>query len=123
GAAEIDADDAGVKQPGWLPYCVDGRGRKALPRLPRRTREGEAAARPPARARAAGWPHARQAEDPASAPALELEETDRRRRAGPLRLPRDLGGRGLPRVPERRGDCQQAPGPDGPQRPRGTDAS
>ena len=48
GAAEVDADDTFSVQTARLPYWLDGDGREALPRLPRRTREGQGAARPAA---------------------------------------------------------------------------
>src|SRR5439155_13951890 len=107
-AVSVDADDAGLVQAWWLPYTVDGRSRKALPRLPRRTREGQGAARAPTRT---GPParrtRARQAEDPPPAPSLELEEADPGHPPRADRPVRDLGAVGLPVVPQRRRGRQQ----------------
>src|SRR5439155_2645498 len=71
--AEVDADDAFSVQTARLPYWLDADGREALPRLQRRAREGQSAARPAADAAGARRPDAEAAPRPQAAPALELE--------------------------------------------------
>src|SRR5438132_9151170 len=102
GAAEVDADDAFSVQTARLPYWLDADGREALPRLPRRARQGESAARPAADAARAERPDAAGAARPPAAPTLELEAPHRADAALAGRADRDLVDRGLSLVPRRR---------------------
>src|SRR5256714_7495787 len=77
GAAEVDADDAFSVQTARLPYWLDADRREAVPRLPRRAREGSRAARPAADAAGAERPDAAGTARTPAAPALELEAPHR----------------------------------------------
>src|SRR5262249_41864678 len=104
GPAEVDPDDAFSVQSARLPYWLDGDGRKALPRLPRRAREGPRAARAPAEPPRAERAHAARTARPQAAPKVELASPHRRRVARRLRADRDLVDPRLPFVPPRRGE-------------------
>src|SRR5438309_6615679 len=123
GAAEVDADDAFPVQTARLPYWLDGDGRKALPRLPGRAREGQGAARAAPRAAAPGPQRTRapQAEDPQAPPAVELEAANRDRRPRHPPLHHRLVDRRLPLVPQRRAEGERSARPGGARGARETD--
>src|SRR5215210_2489116 len=108
GPAEVDPDDAFSVQGARLPYFVDGYGREALPRLPRRAHEGQGSAGTAAGSAGPQRPGPTSAEDPEAATAVELEAPDQPRPRLSIRSRARLGDRRLRLVPQRRRQGQPA---------------